>query len=329
MRKHQTTPPSLREVQELYDRVAAGFADNISARTRACLGAIDAFILDHVAAAQTVVELGVGDGRMLARLGAPRRVGIDVSARMCAEARRRGLAVLQADQAAIPLRDASVDCVLSVYGAARYTPLARLAAEMARVLVDGGRFAIHSFPYRTLQPQRAILGRPWQYRRADRYELRSLSETREALLAAGLWLQDRRLIRGMRWAPHYLTLPRAAPFDLASHVVLLGKRMSRETAKLRARILRSFDEGDSASITIGGRSMRPTFDIGDRVEVVACARPRRGDIVLIQGPDWFGVHRVLTTLPTGHIVHRGDAPGGRPGVASPWRVIGRVTRRLG
>jgi SAM-dependent methyltransferase len=108
----------------------------------------DAHLLGDVAG-RRVLEIGCGSApcsRWLRRAGA-RPVALDLSGGMLARAaelnRATGLAVplLQADAGALPLRDGSVDLACSAFGGLPFVADAgAVLAEVARVLVPGGRF---------------------------------------------------------------------------------------------------------------------------------------------------------------------------------------------
>jgi SAM-dependent methyltransferase len=101
-------------------------------------------------AGRRVLEIGCGSApcaRWLRRAGAE-VVGLDLSGGMLARAaelgRSTGVAVplVQADAAALPLADASVDVVCSAYGGLPFVADADgVLREVARVLRPGGRFA--------------------------------------------------------------------------------------------------------------------------------------------------------------------------------------------
>lgn len=87
-----------------------------------------------------VLDVASGRGATLAQLRARghRAVGVDVRAR--ALARQTGVA--QADAHALPVRTASVDAVLVECSLSTFDDPARAAAEVARVLVPGGRVGV-------------------------------------------------------------------------------------------------------------------------------------------------------------------------------------------
>jgi SAM-dependent methyltransferase len=85
---------------------------------------------------RTAVEVGSGSGHWLEWLEARgiQSVGVDLSEEMCRRARARGLTVLQADAAALPIATDSCDLVVSPYCALDHCPDYREAfAEIDRV----------------------------------------------------------------------------------------------------------------------------------------------------------------------------------------------------
>jgi SAM-dependent methyltransferase len=108
----------------------------------------DAHLLGDVAG-RRVLEVGCGSApcsRWLRRAGAF-AVALDVSGGMLAHAARLNratgldVALVQADAGALPLRDGSVDLACSAFGGLPFVAEAgAVLAEVARVLVPGGRF---------------------------------------------------------------------------------------------------------------------------------------------------------------------------------------------
>ncbi len=132
-------------VAELYDEA---FAD-IAVRGPE-LAWIEAH-LPHTTTAQTaprVLEIGCGNGALLARL-APRLasgLGVDASREMIARARRRfgqhpALRFAQIEGPRLPAEDASVDVVVSMLSW-RYLDWDPMMAEVRRVLAPGGRLLV-------------------------------------------------------------------------------------------------------------------------------------------------------------------------------------------
>ncbi|MBE0564554.1 MAG: class I SAM-dependent methyltransferase [Krumholzibacteria bacterium] len=99
-----------------------------------------------------VLDLGCGDGRHLQALtAADGPLGLDLSAPLLAEARKRvpGARLLRGDMRSLPLRDASLGTVLSLFTAFGYfaddAENARPAAEAGRVLRPGGHWCLDLF----------------------------------------------------------------------------------------------------------------------------------------------------------------------------------------
>jgi demethylmenaquinone methyltransferase/2-methoxy-6-polyprenyl-1,4-benzoquinol methylase len=105
--------------------------------------AVDALALQPGA---RVLDLGCGTGDFIAAVLArgARPLGVDLSAGMLHEARRRlPLHTLtRADALALPLRDGSVDAVVSGFALRNLLSVAAAMRESARVLRRGGRIAL-------------------------------------------------------------------------------------------------------------------------------------------------------------------------------------------
>jgi phosphatidylethanolamine/phosphatidyl-N-methylethanolamine N-methyltransferase len=91
---------------------------------------------------KVVVEIGCGRGHHL-RYGGnryPRYVGLDIECELLRTLRQRfpGTMVVNGDAYSLPFRDASVDCVLSIYCFEHLRQLPDCLAETRRVLKPGG-----------------------------------------------------------------------------------------------------------------------------------------------------------------------------------------------
>ena len=96
-------------------------------------------------AARTVLDLGCGDGRHLARLreAGVAAVGLDLSLPLLAAARGRGLALVHGDMRRLPVRDGSCGAVLSLFTAFGYFGRdgdAQVAVGVGQALAPGGHW---------------------------------------------------------------------------------------------------------------------------------------------------------------------------------------------
>jgi SAM-dependent methyltransferase len=126
-----------------WDELADRYAELVEHLGAARFAPIDRPLL--AIARGDVLEVGCGDGRLLAKVERSvvrSLVGVDLSPRMAARARERGLDVAVAAAERLPLPDASVDTVLSGFYSLRYVQLDRALAEIGRVLRPGGRFGV-------------------------------------------------------------------------------------------------------------------------------------------------------------------------------------------
>jgi ubiquinone/menaquinone biosynthesis C-methylase UbiE len=115
-------------------------------------GVVNAWAVEllELRAGEHVLEIGCGPGLALAaaaRGPAARITGVDPSAVMVAQARRRNrhaarVTVVEAGAEALPLGDASVDAALAVNSLSHWRERDGGLAELARVLRPGGRAAL-------------------------------------------------------------------------------------------------------------------------------------------------------------------------------------------
>lgn len=223
-------PPDRRAVSLSYDQAARGYDDRHGdARSVRRFRIIDAPQLGIARGAGRVLELGCGTGRLLAQLAAERCVGVDVSMAMLAGARQKGLLVAAADAHVLPFADASFDAILAGKGTFRYLDYGRAFAECARILVPGGKLAVHQYAARTWSP--VVLG-PWRGRAAtssNRLHVKDLRELYDPAAAAGLVPIRTHLWRSVRMPPYALPIPAWLPGHLWSHCVIIFAKNSSRT----------------------------------------------------------------------------------------------------
>lgn len=101
---------------------------------------------------ELVLDLGCGDGRIGKRLlkRCPNLVGLDISAGMLREFRRRspGVRLVQADLANLPLRPASVDLALALFVLVHLPDVAGFLRQVAVALRPGGRLLLNNLTQR-------------------------------------------------------------------------------------------------------------------------------------------------------------------------------------
>lgn len=93
-------------------------------------------------AGERVLDLGCGEGRLTAEIAATgaQVIGIDASAEQVAAARDLGLEAHLGDGAALPFPDAAFDAAFSNAALHWMRDIDAVLAEVARVVVPGGRF---------------------------------------------------------------------------------------------------------------------------------------------------------------------------------------------
>ena len=134
--------PEPARVREVYEReYPRQFAPERIAPARRALFAALLERLARLTASRRLLDLGCGGGHLLvtAEERGWRCVGTDVARPACSAAlRAAGRPVVQADSAAVPLRDAEADAVTLVNVLDHVVDPARVLAEAHRVLTDGG-----------------------------------------------------------------------------------------------------------------------------------------------------------------------------------------------
>jgi demethylmenaquinone methyltransferase/2-methoxy-6-polyprenyl-1,4-benzoquinol methylase len=169
---------------------------------------------------------GTGDLSRIAVRDGYRVIGADLSMGMLT-ANSTGLALLEADAAAMPFPDASLDGVLCGYALRNFTDLALSLREIGRVVRPGGRIALlevaqpprgllrtgHAIWFERVVP---VLGGALSDRDAYHYLPRSTaylpkeSDLRQLLINAGFATVTRRLLHGglsQRWTATKVGMP--------------------------------------------------------------------------------------------------------------------------
>jgi SAM-dependent methyltransferase len=110
-----------------------------------------------------VLEVGCGPGELAARIQAELGatvVAIDVSERMVALARDRGVDARVGDVQRLPFDDASFDCTIAAWMLYHVPDVRRGLAELSRVLEPGGRLVAVTNGVAHMQELRVLVGLP-------------------------------------------------------------------------------------------------------------------------------------------------------------------------
>jgi ubiquinone/menaquinone biosynthesis C-methylase UbiE len=127
-----------------YDEFAARYEERRDGRDPGgyhdLLDELEVGFVERYGRGRDVLEVGCGTGLILRRIAAFARMarGVDLSPGMLAQARARGLDVLEASATSLPFPDASFDVVCSFKVLAHVREIGRALAEMARVTRPGG-----------------------------------------------------------------------------------------------------------------------------------------------------------------------------------------------
>jgi SAM-dependent methyltransferase len=134
-------PNETKQSEMLYAKVASRY-DSVFERAILAEGRLTEVLQDSLTD-RSVLDLACGNGRWLSRFRPGSYVGIDLSAAMLAEARKRYPQehFLQANMSNVPLADGTFEGVISMFGAMGHLPPAgqeAMVREVWRLLKPGG-----------------------------------------------------------------------------------------------------------------------------------------------------------------------------------------------
>ncbi len=322
-----------KNVQCWYDVSASDYEFYMPTPWRIRAQRFDRFMSDHIGRVNCVVELGVGSGRLVSKIDARFRIGLDIAKNMCKEARKSQVTTIQGDQACLPLKEASIEAVTSGNASGRYTPLEVFLGEIARALRDRGRFAIHLFPDRTLSLR--ALAAPWKTDRRYQYppppegcsNFPPWSEARALFARAGLWIEDQLMLRRLSRSPYYIPIIPPSAMILAHEVAVAGIRMQRNIVDLHNRIIDDIYQTGKCTISTDNIISQGCLGNRDIMTVITASRLRRKDVVVVQYRDYIRADEVLTQIKSGGrellVIHCPESTS-KHKVIPRWQVIGRV-----
>jgi ubiquinone/menaquinone biosynthesis C-methylase UbiE len=219
---------------------AGWWEDGCTSQEEACDALVSRVAsLASPASRHNVLDVGCGLGsstRALASCWPHAQItGVNFSLRQIAEARRGGGRFLAGDAVRLPMRDASVDCLVSIEAAFHFATRAGFFGEAARVLVDGGillmtdiLFTSSTFPGSETVPAANHLHDLDEYR--DQLARCPFTSIAIDDITSSTWAPFTRSLH--RWAsaeqPTWVPMAEALERNTASHYLLLSaKRADR------------------------------------------------------------------------------------------------------
>ena len=157
-----------RRSQEFFDQHARQWDD--LARTLLPVPEYQGMLLEQVSEGETVLEIGIGTGGLLAELTGrvTRVIGVDHSPAMLEEARRRlavdginGVELRLGEMTHLPLPDASVGCVVANMVLHHAADPAAVLTEIRRVLAAGGTLLLADLARHEREAVREQLADQW------------------------------------------------------------------------------------------------------------------------------------------------------------------------
>jgi SAM-dependent methyltransferase len=133
-------PDEKELIRTEFERAAGTFAE----RTAGRFDHMDVVSFSDVTKGATVLEVGAGTGNFLALFEGCRQIAVDLTAAMLERARARnpGMAIVQADGAALPIRSRSIDLACSAQVLHHIHRPIPVLKEMRRIVSEGGRVLI-------------------------------------------------------------------------------------------------------------------------------------------------------------------------------------------
>jgi len=152
--------PQFRSTQGYYDRFSGSYERERHHGYHRLIDELELELVRRYGTGRDILEAGCGTGLLLAEAARVGRsaIGLDLSRGMLAQARERGLRVVQGSLTQIPLPDASVDVVYSMKVLAHVPPIRQAVAELARVTRPGGHLLLEFYNPRSLRYLAKLVG---------------------------------------------------------------------------------------------------------------------------------------------------------------------------
>jgi ubiquinone/menaquinone biosynthesis C-methylase UbiE len=143
----------MKDNRSYYDDFAGWYERERHHGYHALLDHLQVGIARPLAAGRDVLEVGCGTGMILKDIApvAKTAVGIDISRGMLAQARSRGLNVVEGSGTALPFPDQSFDFVYSFKVLAHIEAIHQALGEVGRVLRPGGQAALEFYNRNSLR----------------------------------------------------------------------------------------------------------------------------------------------------------------------------------
>lgn len=137
----------MKENRDYYDDFAGWYERERHHGYHAMLDRLQVGVARPLCLNRDVLEIGCGTGLILKEIEpfARKAVGLDISRGMLAQARGRGLTVVEGSATDLPFEDASFDAVYSFKVLAHVQGIEQSMSEVARVLRPGGKAALEFY----------------------------------------------------------------------------------------------------------------------------------------------------------------------------------------
>lgn len=128
-----------KEVLEHYEGIAGKFTD---LSNQYCNERYRREISSFIGKEDSVLDIGCGTGLLLSKLEAKKRVGVDLSAALLSQLKKKELNLIRADAERLPFKERTFDVAYSVNLLEHVPHPAQVVSEGMRVLKNGGKLIL-------------------------------------------------------------------------------------------------------------------------------------------------------------------------------------------